>query len=214
MLIDLDALRRMPVNTEPYPHLVVPGFLRPETCAAVSRDFPRLDVGGLFVPDSAPMGPSMQEIIADLEGPALRRVVGEKLGIDLEGRPALTTLRARCQPRDGRIHADSTFKVATMLLYLNEPWMARGGRLRILNSGTDIEDYAGEVSPDFGTLVCFKVQNNSWHGHKPFVGPRRYIMVNYCADKEVRDSEAARHRMSTRLKKVRRLFHGHEETAA
>ena len=214
MLVDLEAFRQVPVRPVPYPHLVVPDFLTPSARQAVPRDFPKLDVGGLFLPDSAPMGPAMQEIIAQLEGDAMRGLVEEKLGMDLRGRPTLVTLRSRCQARDGRIHADSKFKLATILLYLNEPWMARGGRLRILNSGEDIEDYAGEVSPDFGTLVCFRVQENSWHGHKPFVGPRRYVMVNYCYDQAVRDAEAARHRMSTRVKKVRRLFSAPEETMA
>ena len=136
----------------------------------------------------------------------MRGAVEEKLGLDLRGRPTLVTLRNRCQPRDGRIHADSKFKLATLLLYLNEPWMEDGGRLRILNSGEDIDDYAAEVPPDAGTLVCFKVQENSWHGHKPFAGPRRYIMVNYCFDRAVRDAEASRHRMSERVKKVKRFF--------
>ena len=214
MMIDLEALRQAPVNEAPYPHLVVPGFLPAYTRQEVSRDFPRLDVGGLFLPESARQGPAMDQVIAELEGDALRDLVAEKLGMDLRGRPTLTTIRARCQPRDGRIHADSKFKVATMLLYLNEPWMARGGRLRILNGGDDIENYAGEVSPDFGTLVCFKVQENSWHGHQPFVGPRRYIMVNYCWDHTVRDAEAARHRMSTRVKKIKRFFMAPEGAAA
>jgi len=182
--------------------MVVRDFLTPSARAAVARDFPRLDVGGLFLPDAAPIGPALEEIVAALEGQEMRGLVEDKLGIDLRGRPTLTTLRSRCQARDGRIHADAKFKLATLLLYLNEPWMARGGRLRLLNSGEDIEDYAEEIAPDFGTLVCFKVGPESWHGHKPFVGPRRYVMVNYCYDAVVRDAEAARHRMSTRVKKV------------
>ncbi len=208
MFVDLEALAQMPVRPAPYPHCVVSDFLPAVTRAEVARDFPALDVGGLFMPESAPMGPAMKAIIDVLEGPVMRGIVGDKLGLDLRGRPTLVTLSSRCQARDGRIHADSKFKLATMLLYLNEPWMEDGGRLRILNSGEDIEDCAGEVPPDYGTLVLFKVQDNSWHGHKPFVGARRYIMVNYCWDEAVRDAEASRHRMSTRIKKVRRVLAG------
>jgi hypothetical protein len=208
MLVDINALAEAQTRPEPYPHAVIPGFLPAVTQAEVTRDFPSLDIGGLFLPDAAPMGPSMRAIIDTLEGPVVRGLIGDKLGLDLRGRPTLVTLRSRCQARDGRIHADSKFKVATMLLYVNGPWMEDGGRLRILNSGENIEDHAGEVAPDFGTLVFFKVQNNSWHGHKPFIGPRRYIMVNYCWDEAVRNSEASRHRMSTRFKKVRRALTG------
>ena len=208
MLVDLDALRRTPLNERPYPHLVVKDFLPPEKLSDAIRDFPTLEVGGLFLPEAAEIGESVKEIIAELESAAMRAAVGKKLGLDLSDRPTLVTLRNRCNARDGRIHPDSKFKLATLLLYLNEPWAVDGGRLRILNSGDNLEDYAAEVPPNGGTLVCFKVQPNSWHGHKPFVGPRRYIMVNYCQDQTVRDSEAARHRLSTRVKKVRRLLVG------
>lgn len=208
MLIDLQAFQRVPLAHVPYPHLVVPDFLRPGIRDMAARDFPTLDVGGLFLPDAAPLGQTTAQIIRDLQSDEMRAAVSEKLDVDLTARPTLVTLRNRCQAHDGRIHADSKFKIATLLLYLNEPWMADGGRLRILNSGEDIDDYAAEVPPDAGTLVCFRVQANSWHGHKPFVGPRRYIMVNYCEDATVRDAEAARHRLSTRVKKVRRLFLG------
>ena len=206
MLIDLQAFRDTPLATTPYPHLVVPAFLSRELSAGVARDFPRLDVGGLFLPQSLPPGPLVAQLIAELEGEAMRQAVGEKLGVDLAGHPTLTTIRSRCQARDGRIHPDASFKMATMLLYLNDSWMPDGGRLRVLNSGGSLEDYSAEVAPEFGTLVCFRVQANSWHGHKPFVGPRRYIMLNYCRDAALRDAEARRHLMSTRLKKIRRIL--------
>ena len=93
-----------------------------------------------------------------------------------------------------------------MLLYLNEPWQDGGGRLRVLRSGTDLEDYAGEVPPNGGTLFCFKVQSNSWHGHKPHVGVRRYLMINYCTSEELRNKEWTRHLWSGRLKKLKRIF--------
>ena len=76
----------------------------------------------------------------------------------------------------------------------------------MLRSGTDIEDFAAEVAPLGGLAFIFRVQANSWHGHKPFVGPRRYVMLNYCTDMESRDREVARHRWSDRVKKFERLF--------
>ena len=62
------------------------------------------------------------------------------------------------------------------------------------------------MPPEGGTLFAFKVQPNSWHGHEPFVGPRRYVMLNYCRDEDVMMREAARHRLSGRVKKFKRLF--------
>ena len=216
MIVDLDSIRAARARPDPYPHLIVGNFLGAANAARVIADYPSLDVGGVFMPDAAPYGAALAELLADMEGEALRELVGEKLGVDLSGRPALVTLRSRCRTRDGRIHTDSAYKLATLLLYLNEPWDPPGGRLRILRSGNDIEDYAAEVPPDAGTLVCFKVQENSWHGHKPFAGRRRCVMVNYCTDEAIRDAEADRHRNSMRWKKFVSKFStsGPDEKAA
>lgn len=206
MIVDFDILRNTPLQAEPYPHVIAPGFLKPQNATQIIEDYPDIDVGGVFLPDAAPYGPAVAQLIADLESPELRRIVEDKLDLDLEGRPTLTTFRSRCRLRDGRMHTDSEFKLATLLLYVNKSWEPSGGRLRVLRSGDDIENHAGEVPPDGGTLFCFKVQDNSWHGHKPYSGPRRCVMVNYCVDEAVRDSEAARHRLSMRWKKFRKFF--------
>lgn len=205
-MLNLEAFRAATVQTDPYPYCVTPGFLAADNVAAVIRDFPRLDMGGLFLPEAAPYGASFARLLSAIGGPEMRALVGDKLGIDLTGRPTMITIRGCCQPRDGRIHADAKFKLATVLLYLNEPWAPQGGRLRVLRSGNDIEDYVAEVPPEGGLMVCFRVQPNSWHGHKPYVGARRYLMLNYCADEASRNAEVGRHRLSGRIKKLKRLF--------
>jgi hypothetical protein len=202
----IDALKAAPLNAEPFAHAVVPGFLTPETVAGAIADFPKLDMAGLFLPDELTYGPRFAELLKLVQGDEFRKAVGDKLGVDLTGLCTLTTVRGCAQGKDGRIHADSKFKVATILLYLNEPWESQGGRLRVLRSGDNLDDYAGEVPPEGGTLFCFKVGPNSWHGHKPHVGVRRYIMLNYCRDEAARDSEKARHRLSGRIKKLKRVF--------
>lgn len=205
-MLNYQAFRAAQMHTDPFPYVVTPGFLSADDVAEAIADFPKIDMGGLFLPDAVSYGPAFARLLSDLEGPEVRKIVEEKLDIDLGGRPAMITLRSNCQAKDGRIHADATFKLATLLLYLNEPWAAQGGKLRVLRSGTDIEDYAAEVAPEGGLLFCFRVQANSWHGHKPFVGPRRYVMLNYCTDIESRNREVARHRFSNRVKKFKRLF--------
>ncbi len=215
MIVDLARVKAAPPAPEPYPHLIVKGFVSPQNLSRVVADYPALDVSGVFMPDTAPHGPALAGLLAEMGSDAVRDLVGEKLGVDLRDKPALVTLRNRCRMRDGRIHTDSSYKLATLLLYLNEPWESQGGRLRILRSNSDIEDYAAEVPPDSGTLVCFKVQDNSWHGHKPFSGRRRCVMVNYCTDETVRDAEANRHRSSMRWKKfVSRFSTGEQNEQA
>lgn len=205
-MIDYEKFAAAPVEQNPFPHFAIPGFLPPNEVAHSIADFPKIDMGGLFLADFAPYGPNFAKLLAELQGPEVRKIVEQKLDIDLAGRPTMLTLRSNCQARDGRIHADSKFKLATLLLYLNEDWADQGGKLRVLRSGTDIEDFSGEVAPLGGLAFVFKVQANSWHGHKPFVGPRRYVMLNYCTDQPSRDSEFARHRMSNRIKRLKRIF--------
>jgi SM-20-related protein len=205
-MLNYDAFRASETKTDPFPYAVTPGLLSPETVAEAIRDYPRIDMGGLFLPEMASYGPRFASLLEELEGPEVRKIIEQKLDIDLSGRPTMVTLRCNCQAKDGRIHADSKFKLATLLLYLNEDWAEQGGKLRVLRSGDDIENYAAEVAPQGGLAVCFRVQPNSWHGHKPFVGPRRYVMLNYCTDQESRDREVARHRWSNRVKKFKRLF--------
>ena len=170
-MLDCAALRASSVTTEPFPYFVTPHFLSREDVDAAIRDFPKIDMGGLFLPESFAYGSAFARLLKELEGPQVRRIVEEKLGVDLEGKPTMITLRANCQAKDGRIHADATFKLATLLLYLNEDWADMGGRLRALRSGTDIEDYAAEVAPQGGLAFCFRVQPNSWHGHKALHRP-------------------------------------------
>lgn len=205
-MINYQALEEAKIAQEPYPHFVVPNFISGDTLKKVIRDFPKLDMAGLFLPEAAVYGPVFDKLLAELRSDKLRDIIGRKLGLDLAYRPPLITLRSCCQAQDGQIHADSRFKMATLLLYLNEPWAPKGGRLRVLRGPDDMNDYADEVPPEGGTLFCFKVQPNSWHGHEPFVGPRRYVMLNYCRDEEVLRREEARHRLSGNVKKLKRIF--------
>ena len=75
-----------------------------------------------------------------------------------------------------------------------------GGRLRILRSKSDLNDYAAEVPPTAGTLLAFRRGEESWHGHETFVGPRRVIQLNWVTDMAVVRREQRRHRLSAWLK--------------
>jgi hypothetical protein len=68
---------------------------------------------------------------------------------------------------DGYIHNDSVTKKITVLVYLNRTWEQAGGRLRILRSEKDIDDYAVEVNPCGGTVLAFRRNERSFHGFTP-----------------------------------------------
>lgn len=89
-----------------------------------------------------------------------------------------------------------------MLIYLNDPWEAQGGRLRLLRSPADIEDYVVEVPPEGGLAVAFRRSERSYHGHKPFYGPRRVLQLNWVTSRAQVFWDLARHRFSAWLKRA------------
>lgn len=200
--LDLDALRRTPLKRQPYDYLVVPNFIAPHAFAEVVADYPQIDRPGSFPTSTLGYGAGFAALLAELEGPELRAAMAEKFGVDLDGRPTTITVRARCRASDGRIHTDTASKILTVLIYCNQGWDADGGRLRILRSGSDLGDYAEEVSPYGGTLLAFRRSATSWHGHEPFEGPRRAIQLNWVTDQATVDREMARHRVSAFFKKL------------
>jgi SM-20-related protein len=116
--------------------------------------------------------------------------------------PTTITARGRCGPKDGRIHTDSTSKILTILIYMNSSWEEPGGRLRLLRSPDNIEDVIAEVPPEEGTLIIFRRSNNSYHGHKPFVGPRRVIQFNWVTGRGSQKLAMLRHRISAPVKRL------------
>jgi hypothetical protein len=59
-----------------------------------------------------------------------------------------------------------------------------------------------EVPPDSGTLVAFRRADNSYHGHEPYVGVRRYVMINWMASSFAAQRELMRHRISAQAKRL------------
>lgn len=200
--LDLDLVRRATLETDPFPYLVVPGFIPSDARAALSADFPRIDKVGSFPTTTLDIGRTFAAFLDELEGPGFRDAIAAKFGIDLSGRPTMVTIRGQSGTRDGNIHADSKTKLVTVLIYMNESWEAPGGRLRLLRSSDSLDDMVAEVPPDAGTLLAFLVTPHSWHGHAPAFGPRRVIQLNWVTDDGVMRREQARHRFSARVKKL------------
>ena len=196
-LLDLAALGRTKVTSQPFDHLIVPGFIPAAGVQQVERDFPHIDKAGSFpLSTISGYGPTFLKLMEALQGPALRQVIAEKFSIDLSGRPTMVTVRGRCRRKDGQIHVDSKDKIITVLLYLNESWGSDGGRLRLLRNADNLDDYAVEVPPDAGTMLAFRCTPEAWHGHKPFEGDRRVIQLNWVSSNYYVWREQARHRLS------------------
>ena len=203
-LLKIEALAETPLQTDPYEYVVVENFVDEAARAEILGGFPDMPDAGSFPLSELQVGPGLQTLFDALEGPAFRKAVERKFGLDLEGRATMFTLRGRCDARDGRIHTDSKKKIITVLLYLNEGWQEEGGRLRLLRSGEDLDAVAAEVPPKFGTLLVFRRSDNSWHGHEQYVGPRKVLQMNWVVSDKVAAWEQWRHRISAAAKRLGR----------
>lgn len=206
-MLDFAALGRTPVNPDPFAHVVVPGFVPPPSLAEIVAELPALPSGGSFPPESLRLGPKAAALMAEMQGPSLRDAIAAKFGLDLADAPVMITLRGQTREKDGRIHRDSDAKRVTVLLYLNPEsaaWARQEGCLRLLRGPDDLEDYAVEVPPVNGTLLVFPNGPATWHGHKPFVGRRYAIQLNYMTTDGKARSEMRRHKVSALVKRLTR----------
>lgn len=199
-MLDLDRLRAAPLCRDPFDFIVVEDFLRRDELGTVAADFPHVRGHGSFPVESLACGPAFSRLVAALTGPVLRGAVEEKFGLDLEDRPTMVTVRGRSDGKDGRIHTDSASKIITLLLYLNLAWERPEGCLRLLRGPDDIDDYAREVVPLGGTMLAFRRSARSFHGHRPHIGERRTVQLNWVTGPAVVRRELNRHRWSARWK--------------
>lgn len=199
---DLDRFRQTPLVADPFDHLIVPQFIRPDALDAINRDFPEISRPGSFPARSLRFGPAFAALLDAVHAPEMTEAFAEKFALDLTGRPVMATVRGQAQAKDGRIHTDSKTKLITVLIYMNGRWEAEGGRLRLLRSPDDLEDMAAEVPPEEGTLLAFRNGPTAWHGHSRHVGQRRSIQINWVTGPDVVRREQTRHAFSARLKRL------------
>ncbi|MHA1112991.1 MAG: 2OG-Fe(II) oxygenase [Alphaproteobacteria bacterium] len=200
-ILDFDRLSVTPAESEPFRYLVATELIAPEALAEIRADFPPIKRAGIFPLSELRFGPAFARLIGEIRGSEMETALADKFDIDLTGKPLMITVRGHCRKKDGRIHTDTECKLVTALLYLNEPWEEGSGRLRLLRGPDDLDDMIGEVPPNGGTLLAFRRSDKSYHGHRPFVGERRYVMFNWISDEAAMQRELARHRLSARLKK-------------
>jgi hypothetical protein len=206
--LDFDKFAATPVATDPFRHIVVEKFVKPEALAAIVAALPVMRGRGSFPVESLKLGQPAKTLLAGLEGEVFRNLTAQKFALDLAGAPLMTTLRGNADEKDGHIHTDSTAKRVTILLYLNpgtgDAFADQKGCLRLLRGPNNLEDYAREIPPVDGTLLVFPNGENTWHGHKTFVGQRYVIQMNYMTTSAKARAELRRHHVSAWLKRLTR----------
>jgi hypothetical protein len=207
-ILDFDRLAAATVSNDPFTHILLPRFVRPEALPDVVAALPAMRGRGSFPIGALKLGATAKALIAGLEGEQFRAIVAEKFALDLTGAPLMTTLRGNSGAQDGQIHTDSTAKRVTILLYLNpgdgEAWKRQQGCLRLLRNGTDLEDYVVEVPPVDGSLLVFPNGPATFHGHKQFIGQRYVIQMNYMTTSTKAKAEMRRHHLSAFVKRLTR----------
>jgi len=207
-ILDFDRLQSAAVADDPFAHVLVPGFIKPEALEQVVAALPAMRARGSFPIEALRLGQPAREMVAALEGERFRAIIAQKFDLVLRDAPVMTTLRGNSGEKDGQIHTDSSAKRVTILLYLNPAdkaeWARQEGCLRLLRSATDIQDYVVEVPPADGTLLVFPNGPNTFHGHKPFVGQRYVMQMNYMTTGTKAKAEMRRHHLSAFVKRLTR----------
>ena len=205
-ILDLEKLRETPVNTDFFPYCQVDCFIKKEIFPDVFEDFPKINIRGSIPAHRLTYGKHFQKLLDELHQDDLRHLIAEKFSIDLSSSSTLVTVRGKTNMRDGYIHTDTPSKLMTLLLYLNDNWSESTGNLRLLKDNKSLENHFDEVIPSAGKLLVFKVTDNCWHGHYPFIGKRQTIQLNYVTNQNVVDKEMKKHSRSFTLKKIAHAF--------
>jgi SM-20-related protein len=201
-MLNLEKLAKAEFHSDPFDYVLVDDFLRDEYKNAIVTDFPSIERHGSFPLATLKYGPAFGQLASELFSKEFAAVVGEKFSLDLAQYPTMLTVRGWCDASDGQIHTDSTNKLITVLLYLNPVWNSDGGRLRLLRS-KKLQDYVAEVAPTMGSLIIFRRNDRSWHGHRPFEGKRMSLQFNWVNSSGYMRRERIRHRVSSFLKRLR-----------
>jgi hypothetical protein len=201
-LLNLDELAASPLKTDPYPYFTVDRIIDTAHVNSVIDAFPAINDGGSYNIDDVEMQPAFKAFIDSIDSPAFRRIICDKLDVQVMDLPMMITLRGYSRKKDGRIHTDSKTKVATILIYLNEEWSADTGKLRVLRGEHDMNDYVEEIAPGPGSLLAFKVTDNCWHGYPSFEGKRQSIQINFLTSQAAGNKHRFFHRLSAKLKSL------------
>ena len=66
MLVDLAALEAAPVAQTPYSHVIVPHFIKPESLAAIEKDYSAIDKPGSFPLPALRYSVKFKQLIAEI----------------------------------------------------------------------------------------------------------------------------------------------------
>ena len=199
-MLNLEAIANAPLTTDPFSFFMVPGVLSAVDLAAVRADFPQTAEPGIFSLSELIYGPAFAGLVEEVRNRTFECVIERKYGIDLSNKHMMISVCGQERKQDGCIRRYHANEFVTCLLYLNNIWDDKGGRLRLLRSRNDSSDYVAEIPPSGGALASFLRSDGSWHAHEPYEGELRYVMLSWIT------TQASRNGLSTKVGQRDRLL--------
>lgn len=200
-MLRYDSITATPASDYPFRNLIGADILPPDLEDQIASDFPQINKTGYMRPEDFPMGPAFKALLDEVRSEGFARAIGDKLGVDLVGKPTWVTVRKWSALKDGRPHTDGADKLASALIYLNRDG-ASGGNLRFLEGPDQAGLGTAEVNPGYGHFIAFPRLDNSWHGHAPFEGERRVVQIAWLVSEDAVARKAKRHGVTEFLKKL------------
>jgi 2OG-Fe(II) oxygenase superfamily len=172
-------------TADPFPHVVIDGFLAPELLQHVTAEFAAMDRSDwrrsnsgherkLSTEDDSRFGPFTTKVIAALNSGTFVSFLERLTGISgLIADPHLRGGGLHEIEPGGKlgVHADfnvyerlKVYRRLNLLLYLNSSWQdAWGGHLELWTP--DCRTKVKSIGPLFNRAVIFDTSNRSYHGH-------------------------------------------------
>lgn len=227
-MISDQVLARLPADTEqfqrrePFRHVVIDGFLQPESAAGLLAEFPAFNrahainedgqVGNKAVCERVrALGPNFSRLDALVQAPDFLGLVARITSIpDLLYDPHYfgggTHDNRNGQGLDAHVDFNRhpithTHRRLNLIIYLNPDWQAEWGGVLELHSDPQSEhDRITRVVPLFNRAVIFETTEHSWHGFSPITLPpsrkgeaRRSIALYFYTAQRPVDELAAAH---------------------
>ena len=207
---DLQQLKGQYAAADPFPHIVLDDFLKPEAARAFLDEFPPLDSEAWFhmrhynensrsLNEPSLLGPTIQSVIKELHSERFRQWLSQLIGIDnlitdkgLEGSGVFAALRGGYL----NVHADFTVhqyqrnwaRRCNLLLYFNTDWQENyNGYLELWDR--QMTHRVQRIAPNFNRAVIFSTDFTSFHGYPdPIACPegmaRQVLNLYYYTEEE------------------------------
>lgn len=179
-MLDEEAICAAELRRDPYDYAFVDQAMKPSLKERVLADAPEIPWRGSYAMRQLDYGPNFDAVLTDLRSQRMRRLVENKLEMDLSDCPASIVMMGNTTGayNEGYAHPDSKHKKATVIVGFSDEWPYRRGQFRVLRSN-DREDCAFEFPPLFGKMLMFRVCDHSWHGFLPQKGKRMSLQLCY-----------------------------------